>query len=111
MKKLIIFIFLLFDILLLIIYFNIYSDYTNDKVILLSKLDGINYEDYINKLNSEKRNIILDIENNIDYVFNEKDSFDDIKMQFSNPRSSCFINSVTDDSYTYMILPVRLYNS
>lgn len=36
---------------------------------------------------------------------------DDIKMQFSNPRSSCFINSVTDDSYTYMILPVRLYNT
>ncbi len=36
---------------------------------------------------------------------------DDIKMQFSNPRSSCFINSTTDDSYTYMILPVRLYNT
>ena len=97
MKKLIIFIFLLFDILLLIIYFNIYSDYTNDKVILLSKLDGINYEDYINKLNSEKRNIILDIENNIDYVFNEKDSFDDIKMQLDNDYNELNIENLKLD--------------
>lgn len=36
---------------------------------------------------------------------------DDIKMEFSNPRSSCFINSMNDDSYTFMILPVRLYNN
>lgn len=36
---------------------------------------------------------------------------DDIKMEFSNPRSSCFITSQNDDSYTFMILPVRLYNS
>lgn len=36
---------------------------------------------------------------------------EDIRMQFSNPRSSCFINSETDDSYTYMILPVRLYGN
>lgn len=36
---------------------------------------------------------------------------DDIKMEFSNPRSSCFINSQNDDSYTFMILPVRLYNN
>lgn len=36
---------------------------------------------------------------------------DEIKMEFSNPRSSCFIRSNTnDDSYTFMILPVRLYN-
>lgn len=36
---------------------------------------------------------------------------DDIKMEFSNPRSSCFIHSENDDSYTFMILPVRLYNN
>lgn len=36
---------------------------------------------------------------------------DEVKMEFSNPRSSCFIRSnANDDSYTYMILPVRLYN-
>lgn len=36
---------------------------------------------------------------------------EEIKMEFSNPRSSCFIRSSgTDDSYTFMILPVRLYN-
>ncbi len=34
---------------------------------------------------------------------------EDIKMEFSNARSSCFINSEIDKSYTYMILPVRLY--
>lgn len=36
---------------------------------------------------------------------------DEIKMEFSNPRSSCFIRSKNDDSYTFMILPVRLYNN
>ncbi len=36
---------------------------------------------------------------------------EEIKMEFSNPRSSCFIRSCgNDDSYTFMILPVRLYN-
>ena len=34
-----------------------------------------------------------------------------IKMEFSHPRSSCFIrSSEKDDSYTYMISPIRLYN-
>lgn len=34
-----------------------------------------------------------------------------IKMEFSAPTSGCFIRSVNDDnSYIYMILPVRLYN-
>lgn len=36
---------------------------------------------------------------------------EEVKMEFSNPRSSCFIRSAAgDDSYTFMILPVRLYN-
>ena len=36
---------------------------------------------------------------------------EEVKMEFSNPRSSCFIRSnANDDSYTFMILPVRLYN-
>ena len=35
----------------------------------------------------------------------------EIKLEFSNPRSSCFIRSASgDDSFTFMILPVRLYN-
>lgn len=34
-----------------------------------------------------------------------------VKMEFSAPTSGCFIRSVNgDDSYIYMILPVRLYN-
>ena len=33
-----------------------------------------------------------------------------IKLEFSNPRSSCFIRSEEDNSFTYMVLPVRLYN-
>ena len=33
-----------------------------------------------------------------------------IKLEFSNPRSSCFIRSEEDKSFTYMVLPVRLYN-
>lgn len=36
---------------------------------------------------------------------------DMVKMEFSAPTSGCFIRSVKDDnSYIYMILPVRLYN-
>lgn len=36
---------------------------------------------------------------------------DYIQMEFSAPTSGCFIKSSTgDDSYIYMILPVRLYN-
>ncbi len=35
---------------------------------------------------------------------------DEVKIEFSNPRSSCFIRSTKEDNYTYMILPVRLYN-
>lgn len=36
---------------------------------------------------------------------------EEVKMEFSNPRSSAFIRSnANDDSYTFMILPVRLYN-
>lgn len=36
---------------------------------------------------------------------------EEVKMEFSNPRSSCFIRSNSnDDSYVFMILPVRLYN-
>ena len=35
----------------------------------------------------------------------------EIKLEFSNPRSSCFIRSSKgDDSFVFMILPVRLYN-
>lgn len=34
-----------------------------------------------------------------------------VRMEFSAPTSGCFIKSVSgDDSYIYMILPVRLYN-
>lgn len=34
-----------------------------------------------------------------------------VKMEFSAPTSGCFIRSTSgDDSYIYMILPVRLYN-
>ena len=36
---------------------------------------------------------------------------DDIKMEFSNARSSCFIKARENSSYTFMILPVRLYNN
>jgi len=36
---------------------------------------------------------------------------DIVKMEFSHPRSSCFIKSLeNEDSYTYMISPIRLYN-
>ncbi len=36
---------------------------------------------------------------------------DKVKMEFSAPTSGCFIrSSKDDDSYVYMILPVRLYN-
>lgn len=36
---------------------------------------------------------------------------DKVKMEFSAPTSGCFIKSADDDeSYIYMILPVRLYN-
>ena len=36
---------------------------------------------------------------------------DKVKMEFSAPTSGCFIRSVNgNDSYIYMILPVRLYN-
>lgn len=33
-----------------------------------------------------------------------------VRIEFSNPRSSCFIRSEEDKSFTYMVLPVRLYN-
>ncbi len=35
---------------------------------------------------------------------------DQIKMEFSHPRSPCFIRSNENDNYTYMISPIRLYN-
>ena len=35
---------------------------------------------------------------------------ENIRIEFSNPRSSCFIRSDEDNSFTYMVLPVRLYN-
>ncbi len=36
---------------------------------------------------------------------------EEVKIELSNPRSSCFIRSaIGDESYTFMILPVRLYN-
>ncbi len=36
---------------------------------------------------------------------------DKVKMEFSAPTSGCFIHSAgDDDSYIYMVLPVRLYN-
>lgn len=36
---------------------------------------------------------------------------DQVKLEFSHPRSPCFIRSIeNDDSYTYMISPIRLYN-
>lgn len=35
---------------------------------------------------------------------------EEIRIEFSNPRSSCFIRSENDSSFTYMVLPVRLYN-
>ncbi len=36
---------------------------------------------------------------------------DEIKMEFSNARSSCFIRAKENSNYTFMILPVRLYNN
>ena len=36
---------------------------------------------------------------------------DRVRMEFSAPTSGCFIRSASDDdSYLYMVLPVRLYN-
>ncbi len=36
---------------------------------------------------------------------------DQVKLEFSHPRSPCFIRSIeNEDSYTYMISPIRLYN-
>ena len=36
---------------------------------------------------------------------------DKVRMEFSAPTSGCFIRSASeDDSYVYMVLPVRLYN-
>lgn len=36
---------------------------------------------------------------------------DKVRMEFSAPTSGCFVHSASgDDSYIYMILPVRLYN-
>ena len=36
---------------------------------------------------------------------------EEVRIELSNPRSSCFLRSTKgDDSYTFMILPVRLYN-
>lgn len=36
---------------------------------------------------------------------------ENVKMEFSHPRSSCFIRSLENpDGYTFMISPIRLYN-
>lgn len=36
---------------------------------------------------------------------------DQVKLEFSHPRSPCFMRSVEDeDNYVYMISPIRLYN-
>lgn len=79
MKKLIIFCLLFIDIFILVIYFNLYKDYSNLNDELLNKLNGLEYEVFMHDMNIEKDKIINNIENDIGYQFNDNDGFVDIK--------------------------------
>ena len=91
MKKLIIICLLFIDIVIIIMYVNLYRNYNSSNLELVNKLNGEDYEIF---MNNKKENIISEIENNIGYEFNDVDSFDEIMIQLEEDHNELSLLNV-----------------
>ena len=94
MKKLIIICLLFIDIIIIIMYVNLYRNYNSSNLELVNKLNGEDYEIFMNNMSNEKENIISEIENNIGYEFNDVDSFDEIMIQLEEDHNELSLLNV-----------------
>ena len=94
MKKLIIICLLFIDIIIIIMYVNLYRNYNSSNLELVNKLNGEDYEIFMNNMNNEKENIISEIENNIGYEFNDVDSFGEIMIQLEEDHNELSLLNV-----------------
>ena len=81
MKKLLVFVFMLIDIIMLIICLNLNSDYNKKNEILSSMLINSDYNDTLYSIELEKINILNDINNEIGVNLEGVDTFDEIKIK------------------------------
>lgn len=84
MKKLLVFVFMLIDIIMLIICLNLNSDYNKKNEILSSMLINSDYNDTLYSIELEKNNILNDIKNEIGVNLEGVDTFDEIKIKLDN---------------------------
>lgn len=84
MKKLLVLVFVLVDIVMLIICVNLRSDYNNKTNLLDAMLDGSNYNDELANMELEKDNILDNIKNEIGVNLDDVDTFDEIKNKLDN---------------------------
>lgn len=84
MKKLLVFVFMLIDIIMLIICLNLNSDYNKKNEILSSMLINSDYNDTLYSIELEKNNILNDIKNEIGINLEGVDTFDEIKIKLDN---------------------------
>ena len=78
MKKILLVLFLVMDIVVMILYFNLNKDYIVQRDILIDKLDGSSYEDKMIDLNNQYDNVINDIANISGYEIDDDSKFEDI---------------------------------
>lgn len=84
MKKILLVLFLVLDIVVMILYFNLNKGYIGQRKILIDKLDGNSYKDKLNELNNQYDNIINDISKISGYEIKDDSKFEDIINDLNN---------------------------
>ena len=84
MKKYVVGLLLFINVIIITMFVYLYKEYSNNENILLEKLGGVLYLEYIDAKNKEKEKIILDIENNFGYKLDDVETFDDIKNKLND---------------------------
>lgn len=78
MKKILLVLFLVMDMVVMILYFNLSGDYIVQRDILMEKLDGSSYDSKMNELNNQYDNVINDISKISGYKIDDDSKFKDI---------------------------------
>lgn len=84
MKKFAIAFLLFVNVFIITIYVNLYREYVKTNELLLNKLDGISYYEYIKKVEKEKEDIINNISVKLGYNLEDVNTFDGIRNELNN---------------------------
>lgn len=84
MKKLLILLLILVDVTMITIGVNLWNDYNNKNELLMSKLNGNEYNDEIKKMELERKGILEEIELEMGFNLDGIDTFDEIKNKLDS---------------------------